>query len=121
MSIIHKKILFKDVLLLPLYSSFHILSHQISPDSTSNGSNSTDIQGTSNLTFKLFLVTLSIKKNGNNSIAVGKAVNFLMKANHIIEVDANKVKIAPRISKQPSLEVPNYIKGEKYDKAEVGK
>ena len=44
-----------------------------------------------------------------------------MKAIHIIEVDANKVKIAPRKSKQPNLEVLNYIKGEKYDKAEVGK
>ena len=52
---------------------------------------------------------------------MGKAVNFLMKAIHIIEVDTNKVKIETRKSKQPNLEVLNYIMGEKYDKAEVHK
>ena len=44
-----------------------------------------------------------------------------MKAIHIIEVYSNKFKIALRKSKQPNLEVVNYIKGEKYDKSEVGK
>ena len=60
-------------------------------------------------------------KNDNNAIAVGKAVNVLMKVIHGIEVDANKVKTSPCKIKQPNLEVMKYIKGGKYPKAEVWK
>ena len=49
---------------------------------------------------KIFLVTLFITKNYNNKIAVGKVVNTLMRIIHKIEVDANKVKMAPWKSKQ---------------------
>ena len=37
---LQNKMLFKYAVALPLHSSFHILSHQISMDSTSNGYNS---------------------------------------------------------------------------------
>ena len=62
--------------------------------------------------FKICLVALSIAKNDNNAIAVGEAFNTLMNIIHGIEGDSNKVKIAPRKSKQPNLEVLKYIKGE---------
>ena len=78
-STLHKKILFKDVVALPPHSSFHILSHQIAPDSTLNGSNSTGRQSTSDHTLKRLLVTLYIAKNNNNAIAVDEAVNALIK------------------------------------------
>ena len=52
---------------------------------------------------------------------MGKGVNALTKVIHGIEGDAYKVKIAPRKSKQPNLEVLKYIKGGKYPEAEVGK
>ena len=64
-STLHKEMLFKDTVALPPHSSFYILSHPISPDSTSDGCNITSQQGTSNRTFKICLVTLSIAKNGN--------------------------------------------------------
>ena len=38
---LNKKILFKDLVSLLPHSSFHILSHQIAPESMSNGFNST--------------------------------------------------------------------------------
>ena len=95
--------MFKDAVALLPHSSFRILSHQIEPDSTPNASNSTVQQATSNRTFKICLVTLSINNNGNNTIAVGRSVNALMKLIHHIEGDANKVKIAPWKSKQPNL------------------
>ena len=60
-------------------------------------------------------------KNNNNAIAVGKAVNALMKVIHYIERDANKVKMAQWKIKQPKLDVLKYIRGGKYPKAEVGK
>ena len=113
--------LFKDAVSLPPHSSFRILSHQIAPDSTSNGSNSTGRQGTSNPTLKRFLFTLSTENDDSNAIAVGKAVNARMKVIYGISGDANKVKIAPWKSKQPNLEVLKYINGGKYPKAEVGK
>ena len=49
--------------------------------------------------------TLPFAKNYNNAIAVGKAVNALMKVIHEIEGDSNKFKISPWKSKQPNLEV----------------
>ena len=102
---LNKKMLFKySVALLP-HSSFRILLHQITPDSTSDGSNSTVLQGTSNRTLKICLVTLSIANNDNNATTVGKAVNAPMKGIHGIEGDYNKVKIDPWKSKQPNLEV----------------
>ena len=52
---------------------------------------------------------------------MGKAVNALIKVIHGIKGDSNKVKIAPRKSKQPNLEVLKYIKGGKYSEEEVGK
>ena len=52
---------------------------------------------------------------------VSKAVNALMKVIHIIEGDANQVKISPWKIKQPNLEVMKYIKGGKYPDAEVVK
>ena len=59
--------------------------------------------------------------NNNNAIAVGKAVNALMKVIHGIEGDNNKVKILPCKINQPDLDVLKYIKGGKYHEAEVGK
>ena len=91
---LHKKMLFKDAVALLPHSSFHILSYRIVPGSTSNVSNSTGRQGTSNRTLKICLVTLSISKNYNNAIPVGKAVNPLMEVIHGIEGDAKWVKIA---------------------------
>ena len=44
-----------------------------------------------------------------------------MKVIHSIEVDSNKLKIAPWKIKQPNLEFLNFIKGGKYPEAEVGK
>ena len=96
---------FKDAVALPYHSSFHILSHLIAHCSISNGSNSTGRQGTSNRTLKRCFFTLSIANNYNNKIAVGKAVNALIKVIHCIEVDTDKVKIAPWKIKQPNLEV----------------
>ena len=81
--------LFKDAVALLPYSSFHILSHRIVHDSTSNGSNSTGRQGNSNRTLKRFHFTLSMVKSDNNAIAVVKAVNALMKAINVIEGDVN--------------------------------
>ena len=86
--------MFKYAVALPPHSSFRILSDQIAPDSTSNVSNSIIQQGTSNRTLKRCIVALSIAKNDNNAITVGKTVNALMKVIHGIEGDANKVKIA---------------------------
>ena len=120
-STLHKKILFKYTVALPSLIFLRILSHQILPNSTSNRSNSTGRQGTSNRTFKIFLVALSIAKNNNNTIKVGKAVNAMMKLIHGIEGYFNKVKIAPWKIKQPNLEVLSYIKGGKYPEAEVEK
>ena len=113
--------LFKYTVALPPQSLFCVLSHRIAPNITLNGSNSTGLQGASNLTFKICLVTLSINNNGNNTIAVGRSVNALMKLIHHIEGDANKVKIAPWKSKQPNLGVLKYTKGGKYPEAEVEK
>ena len=100
---------------------FRILSHLIAPDSTSNVSNNTGRQGTSNHTLKICLVNLSIEKNDNNEITVGKAVSVLMKVIPGIEGYAKKVRISPWKSKQPNLEVMKYIKGRKYPEAEFGK
>ena len=91
---LHKKMLFKDAVSLPTHGFTRILSHHIVPDSTSNSSISTGRKGTSKRTLKIFLVTLSIAKNTNNTIAVGKAVNALIKVIHRIEGDTNKVKMA---------------------------
>ena len=57
---LHKKILFA-IALLP-HSSFRILSHRITLDSTLNGSNITGLQGTTNHTQKKCLVILPISK-----------------------------------------------------------
>ena len=92
---LHKNVLFKYTVTLTPHSLFCILSHLITPYSASNGSNSTGQQGTINRTLKRFLITISITKNDNTAIAVGKAVNMWMKVIHGIEVDANKVKIFP--------------------------
>ena len=100
---------------------FHILSHQIAPDSTLIVSNSTGQQGTSNRTLKICLFTVFIVKNDNNATTVGKAVNALMKLIHVIEVYANKVKIAQWKRKKTNLEVMKYTKDRKYPEAEVGK
>ena len=86
-----------------------------------NSSNSNGRKGISIYRFKICLDTLSIVKDDNNAIAVGKAVNVLIKVIHVIEENANKVKIAPQKIKQPSLEVLKYINGVKYPEAEVGK
>ena len=102
---------------LPLHSSFRILSHQISPGSTSNGSNINSQQGISNLTLKRFRVTLPIANNDNNAISVCTVVNALMEVIHGIDVDANKFKIPLWRSKQPNLEVLKYIKDGKYPDA----
>ena len=40
-STLHKKMLFKDAVVIPTHSSFRILSQQIATDSNSDGSNST--------------------------------------------------------------------------------
>ena len=116
-STLDKKMLFKDAVLLAPHSLFQILSHRIAPDRTSNGSNITGRQGNSNHTLKIFLVALSIANKYNKAIPVGKAVNALMKLIHGIEVDSNKVKIAPCKIKQPNQEALKYIKGVKYPKA----
>ena len=113
--------IFKYAVGVPPHSSFHILSQLILPNSTLNVSTSTDQQGTSIRTLNIYLVTISIGNNNSNSNTLGKAVNDLKKVIHDIEVDANKVKLAPWKIKQPNLEVMKYIKGEKYPKAEVGK
>ena len=63
---------------------------------------------------------IHLKKN-NNAIAVGKAANVLIKLVLGVEGDSNKVKISPRKSKQPKLEVLRYTNGVKYPEAEVGK
>ena len=104
-STLHKKIIFQDAVAPPPHISFRILSHQIAPDSTSNGCNSTGRQVTSNRKLKRCLVTLSSEKNYSNAIEVGRAANALIQVIHGIKVDANKVKIAPYKSKQPNLEV----------------
>ena len=109
----NKKIPFKYTSALLPNSSFRILSHRVSPDSTLNGCNSTGKQDTSNRTLKRCIVELSIENNGNDAIAVGKAVNALMKLIHGIEGDTTKFKISPCESNQPNLEVIKYIKGEK--------
>ena len=113
-STLHNKILFKDTVALLPHISLRILSHRITSDSNLNCYNSTGQKGISNRTFKICLVTLSITKNNNNTIAVGTAVNALMKVIHGIEGDAKKFKISPWKSKQPNLEVPKYIQGGKY-------
>ena len=120
-STLDKKMLFKDAVLLAPHSLFQILSHHMAPDRTSNGSNITGRQGNSNHTLKIFLVALYIANKYNKAIAVGKAVNALMKLIHGIEVDSNKVKIAPCKIKQPNLEDMRYIKGSKCPETEVGK
>ena len=121
-STIQKNMLFKDTVVLPPHSLFCILSHHITPDSTSNGFNSTDWQGTSKiLPWTKCLVTISIAMNNNNAITVGKAVNALMKVVHGIDRYTNKVKIAPWKIKQPNMEFLKYIKGGRYPKTEVGK
>ena len=81
-STLHNKILFKDAVEFLPHTSFSILSHQIAPKSTSNGSNTSGQKGTSNCNLKRCLIIPSIAKNNNNSIAVGKAVNVLMKVIH---------------------------------------
>ena len=98
-STLHKKIIFNDSVALQPHSSFCVLSNQIKYGSTSDGSNITVQKGTSNRTLKICLVTLSIEKNENNLITVGKAVNALMKLIHGIGGDGKKVKIAPGKSK----------------------
>ena len=112
---------FKDAVTLLPQISFRVLLHHIAPDSILNGSNSTVRQGTSNHTLKIFRVTLYFAKNYSNAITVGKAVNALIKVIHCIEGDANNFEMAPCKSKQPNLEVLNYIKGGKYPEAEFGK
>ena len=106
-SILHKEMIFKDAVALLPHSLFHILSHQIILDSTLNGSKSTGWQGTSNLTLKISLVTLSIANNYNNTIGVGKAINVLMEVIYGIEGYSNKVKIDSQKSKKPNLGVLN--------------
>ena len=101
--------MFKDAVAFPPHSLFRISSNHITPNSTSNGYNITIQQGTSNRNFKICLVTLSIAKNDNSTITVGKAINALMKVIHGIEGYPNKVKISPWNSKQPNLEVLKYI------------
>ena len=49
---LHKKMIFKDAVALSTHSYFRIISHQLSPDSTSNGPNSTGQKVTSNNTLK---------------------------------------------------------------------
>ena len=120
-SLLQKKMIFNDAVVIPPHSLFRILSHSISLDSTLNGSNITGWWCTSNHTLKICLVNLSIEKNDNNEIEVSKAVNTLMKVIHGIEGDSNKVKIAPWKNKQPYLDVLKYIKGWKCPNAEVGK
>ena len=88
----YKKMIFKFAVAVPANSLLCILSHRIAPESTLNSSNISGQKGTSNRAFKICLVTLSIVKNNNKSITVGKAVNALMKSIHVIEGDANKVK-----------------------------
>ena len=61
-SILHKKMLFKDAVVLLPHSSFHILSHRIAPDIISNGSNSTGQQGTSNGTPKYALLPYPLQR-----------------------------------------------------------
>ena len=100
---------------------FRILSHLIAPDSTSNVSNNTGRQGTSNHTLKICLVNLSIEKNDNNAITVGKAANALMKVIHVIGGYSNKFRIEPWESKEPNLKFLKYFKGGKYPEVEVGK
>ena len=81
-STLKKYIIFKDSVAILPHSLFCILSHQIAPYSTLNGYNSTVLENTSNCTFKICIVTISIAKNNNNAMAVGKAVNALMKIIH---------------------------------------
>ena len=120
-SLLQNKIIFRDAVLLLAHSSFRILSHHIVSDSTSNRSTSAGRRGNVNRTLKILLVTLSIAKNGNNTVLVGKAVNELLKIIHRIEGASKKVKITPRKSNPPNLDVLKYIKGGKYPEAEVGK
>ena len=120
-STLHKKMLFIDAVEFPPLSLFRILSYHIATNSTLNGSNSTGPQVNSNRTFKICLVTLSITKKDNNTIAVGKVVNAMMKIINDTEGDSNRVKISPWKSKQPNLEVMKYIKGGKYPESEVSK
>ena len=117
---LRNKMLFKDAVALPTHSTFFILSHQVSPDSTLKGYNSTGQQVNSNHTLKICLVTIYIAKNDNNGIEVGKAGNALMKVLHDIGGDANKVKIDLRKSKQSDLEVMKYIKDGKYPETKIG-
>ena len=56
-STLHNKMLFKDAVALPPQGSLCILSHQIAPDSTLDGSNINGQQGTSNGTLKYTLLT----------------------------------------------------------------
>ena len=105
---------FKDAVALPQHSLICILSKISTPNNSPNCSNSNSLQGTSNRTFKICLVTLSIPKNNNNAIAVVTAVNVLMKVINGIEIDVNKVTISPLKIKQPNLEVLKYIKDVKY-------
>ena len=91
---------FKDTVALPHHSLFRISSHRITSNSALNGSNSTGQQGTSNHTFKRFLVTLSNINNDINTIEGGKSVNALMEVIHGISRYSNKVKIAPWKSKK---------------------
>ena len=78
-STLHKEMIFKYEVALPPHSLFHILSHHIRPDNTSNRSNSTGWKSTSNHNLKIWLVTLYIANNNNNNIAVSKAVNEMIK------------------------------------------
>ena len=102
-STLHKKMLFEYTVALPPHEMFCTLIHKISPDSTSNGSDSTGRQGTSNRNLKIFLINLSITRNNINKIAVFKAVNKLMKVIQGIEGYTKKVKINPWKSKHPNL------------------
>ena len=81
-SLLHKKMLFTDAVILLPHIYFHIISHHIALDITLNGYDSTSRCGTSNHTIKICLVNLSIENNDNNSIAVGKEVNALMLVIH---------------------------------------
>ena len=120
-SLLHKKMLFNDAVILPPHSFSCILSHRIVLHSTSNGYDSTGRRGTSNHATKICLVSLAIAKNKKNAILDEKEVNAFMKLIHGIEGDSNKVKTAPCKTKQPNPDVLKYIKGWKSPKAEVAK
>ena len=82
--------IFKDKVLLLPHSPFRTLSNRIIQDSYFNGYDIMGSHKSSKRTLKIFLFTLFIAKNDNNSIYVDKEVKTMMKVIHGIEGDANK-------------------------------